>query len=68
MAAPTTLGEQIAAAPGDPCALSDDFETDYSLRIAALFAILATSFVGGSLPLISRSKRLGISPLYRPAY
>ena len=59
MAAPTTLGEQIAAGPEDPCALSEDFRADYSLRIGALFAVLFTSLIGAGIPLLTRTKSLG---------
>lgn len=46
----------------DPCLVSDDFKENYSLRIAALFAILAASTLGGFLPLLTRSANLSTSP------
>lgn len=40
------------------CNEVNDSSDDYGLRIAALFAILAVSAIGGSLPWICRTTRL----------
>lgn len=47
------------ASPGDDCSVINQDSTDYSLRIAALFAILGASTIGGCLPLITRRAKLG---------
>ena len=53
----------MAEAVGD-CVLGEDVSTNYGLRIAALFAILTASFIGGVLPLITRHAKAGtIIPL-----
>jgi hypothetical protein len=41
------------------CSLGEEISTNYGLRIAALFAILASSFIGGILPLITRHAKTG---------
>ena len=47
------------AGAGDDCSLVNQDSTDYNLRIAALFAILGASTIGGCLPLITRRAKLG---------
>lgn len=51
----------MAELPED-CALGEDVSTDYGLRIAALFAIMTASFIGGILPLITRHAKTGHHP------
>ena len=46
----------------EDCVLGEDVSTDYGLRIAALFAIMTASFIGGVLPLITRHAKTGDSP------
>ena len=43
----------------EDCVLGEDVSTNYGLRIAALFAILTASFIGGVLPLITRHAKTG---------
>lgn len=47
------------AGPGDDCSVVNQDSTDYNLRVAALFAILGASIIGGCLPLITRRAKLG---------
>ena len=55
--------EMSAAAPlagsDSDCSLLNEDNSNYNLRIAALFAILGASTIGGCLPLITRRAKLG---------
>lgn len=44
---------------GEDCSIINEDSSDYGLRIAALFAILGASTIGGCLPLITRRAKLG---------
>lgn len=47
------------AGDGLDCSLLNEDNNNYGLRIAALFAILGASTIGGCLPLITRRAKLG---------
>ncbi len=52
------------SAPDNDCSVLNADSREYNLRIAALFAILGASTIGGCLPIVTRRAKLGESRAY----